>query len=103
MLGLCSTPSLGATSFFNPFVNMFNFGTLERHPNLKFRLAESAIRLDAFRRSGDGLPLQATIRAKEIRGHPPEGDAQRDFQAPGSLIRDKARLRSYRPGTRAGR
>jgi predicted TIM-barrel fold metal-dependent hydrolase len=33
----------GATSFFNPFVNMINFGTLERHPNLKFCLAESAI------------------------------------------------------------
>jgi len=35
--------SNGATSFFNPFVNMFNFGTLERHPRLKFCLAESAI------------------------------------------------------------
>ena len=35
--------SNGATSFFNPFVNMFNFGTLERHPKLKFCLAESAI------------------------------------------------------------
>lgn len=35
--------SNGATSFFNPFVNMFNFGTLERRPNLKFCLAESAI------------------------------------------------------------
>ena len=33
----------GATSFFNPFVNMINFGTLERHPKLKFCLAESAI------------------------------------------------------------
>jgi predicted TIM-barrel fold metal-dependent hydrolase len=33
----------GATSFFNPFVNLFNFGTLERHPKLKFCLAESAI------------------------------------------------------------
>ncbi|HWP56261.1 MAG TPA: amidohydrolase family protein [Candidatus Acidoferrales bacterium] len=33
----------GATSFFNPFVNLFNFGTLERHPNLKFCLAESGI------------------------------------------------------------
>jgi predicted TIM-barrel fold metal-dependent hydrolase len=35
--------SNGATSFFNPFVNMFNFGTLERHPTLKFCLAESGI------------------------------------------------------------
>jgi predicted TIM-barrel fold metal-dependent hydrolase len=35
--------SNGATSFFNPFVNLFNFGTLERHPKLKFCLAESAI------------------------------------------------------------
>ena len=35
--------SNGATSFFNPFVNMFTFGTLERHPKLKFCLAESAI------------------------------------------------------------
>jgi predicted TIM-barrel fold metal-dependent hydrolase len=35
--------SNGATSFFNPFVNMFNFGTLERHPKLRFCLAESAI------------------------------------------------------------
>jgi predicted TIM-barrel fold metal-dependent hydrolase len=35
--------SNGATSFFNPFVNMFNFGTLERRPTLKFCLAESAI------------------------------------------------------------
>jgi uncharacterized protein len=33
--------SNGATSFFNPFVNLFNFGTLERHPKLKFCLAES--------------------------------------------------------------
>ena len=35
--------SNGATSFFNPLVNMFNFGTLERHPKLKFCLAESGI------------------------------------------------------------
>src|SRR5438445_10535680 len=35
--------SNGATSFFNPFVNMFTFGTLERHPKLKFCLAEFAI------------------------------------------------------------
>jgi hypothetical protein len=33
--------SNGATSFFNPFVNLFNFGTLERHPKLRFCLAES--------------------------------------------------------------
>jgi uncharacterized protein len=31
----------GATAFFQPFVNMFTFGTLERHPGLKFVLAES--------------------------------------------------------------
>ena len=31
----------GATSFFNPFVNLFIFGTLERHPKLRFVLAES--------------------------------------------------------------
>jgi predicted TIM-barrel fold metal-dependent hydrolase len=35
--------SNGATSFFNPFVNMFNFGTLERHAELRFCLAESGI------------------------------------------------------------
>jgi predicted TIM-barrel fold metal-dependent hydrolase len=32
----------GATSFFEPFVNLFTFGTLERHPNLRFILGESA-------------------------------------------------------------
>lgn len=32
----------GATSFFEPFVNLFTFGTLERHPNLKFVCGESA-------------------------------------------------------------
>ena len=31
----------GATSFFEPFVNLFAFGTLERHPKLRFVLAES--------------------------------------------------------------
>jgi predicted TIM-barrel fold metal-dependent hydrolase len=31
----------GAQSFFEPFVNLFNFGTLERHPRLRFVLAES--------------------------------------------------------------
>jgi uncharacterized protein len=31
----------GSTSFFEPFVNLFTFGTLERHPNLKFVLGES--------------------------------------------------------------
>ena len=31
----------GATTFFLPFVFLFTFGTLERHPNLKFILAES--------------------------------------------------------------
>jgi predicted TIM-barrel fold metal-dependent hydrolase len=31
----------GATAFFEPFVNLFTFGTLERHPNLKFVLGES--------------------------------------------------------------
>ncbi len=33
----------GATSFFEPFVNLFTFGTLERHPNLRFVCGESAI------------------------------------------------------------
>lgn len=33
----------GATSFFEPFVNLFTFGTLERHPYLKFICGESAI------------------------------------------------------------
>jgi predicted TIM-barrel fold metal-dependent hydrolase len=32
----------GATTFFQPFVFLFTFGTLERHPNLKMILAESA-------------------------------------------------------------
>jgi uncharacterized protein len=32
----------GATTFFLPFVYLFTFGTLERHPNLKLILAESA-------------------------------------------------------------
>jgi uncharacterized protein len=32
----------GATSFFEPFVNLFTFGTLERHPKLKFICGESA-------------------------------------------------------------
>jgi predicted TIM-barrel fold metal-dependent hydrolase len=31
----------GATAFFEPFVNLFTFGTLERHPKLRFGLAES--------------------------------------------------------------
>jgi predicted TIM-barrel fold metal-dependent hydrolase len=31
----------GATSFFEPFVNLFTLGTLERHPKLKFVLGES--------------------------------------------------------------
>ena len=31
----------GSTSFYEPFVNMFAFGTLERHPRLKFLLGES--------------------------------------------------------------
>jgi predicted TIM-barrel fold metal-dependent hydrolase len=31
----------GATTFFQPFVFLFTFGTLERHPSLKFILAES--------------------------------------------------------------
>ncbi len=31
----------GATAFFQPFVNLFTFGTLERHPRLRFVLAES--------------------------------------------------------------
>ncbi|MEX2599385.1 MAG: amidohydrolase family protein [Dehalococcoidia bacterium] len=31
----------GGNAFFEPFVNLFTFGTLERHPNLKFVLAES--------------------------------------------------------------
>jgi uncharacterized protein len=31
----------GATAFFQPFVYLFTFGTLERHPDLKFILAES--------------------------------------------------------------
>jgi len=31
----------GATTFFQPFVFLFTFGTLERHPHLKFILAES--------------------------------------------------------------
>jgi predicted TIM-barrel fold metal-dependent hydrolase len=32
----------GATSFFEPFVNLFTFGALERHPKLKFICGESA-------------------------------------------------------------
>jgi predicted TIM-barrel fold metal-dependent hydrolase len=32
----------GATTFFQPFVFLFAFGTLERHPDLKLILAESA-------------------------------------------------------------
>ena len=32
----------GATTFFQPFVFLFTFGTLERHPDLKLILAESA-------------------------------------------------------------
>jgi uncharacterized protein len=32
----------GAMSFFEPFVNLFTFGTLERHPKLKFICGESA-------------------------------------------------------------
>ena len=32
----------GAQTFFQPFVFLFAFGTLERHPDLKFILAESA-------------------------------------------------------------
>jgi predicted TIM-barrel fold metal-dependent hydrolase len=65
--------SNGATSFFNPFVNMFNFGTLERHPRLKFCLAESAIGWIPFvvqemdyrykrqfeRKKSDDIPLKA--------------------------------------------
>jgi predicted TIM-barrel fold metal-dependent hydrolase len=31
----------GSTTFFQPFVNLFAFGILERHPNLRFVLAES--------------------------------------------------------------
>jgi predicted TIM-barrel fold metal-dependent hydrolase len=31
----------GSTSFYEPFVNLFAFGTLERHPKLKFVLGES--------------------------------------------------------------
>lgn len=31
----------GATSFYNPFVNLFAFGVLERHPGVRFVLAES--------------------------------------------------------------
>ena len=31
----------GATSFFEPFVNLFTLGTLERHPKLRFVLGES--------------------------------------------------------------
>ena len=31
----------GSTSFFEPFVNLFSFGTLERHPSLKLVLGES--------------------------------------------------------------
>jgi predicted TIM-barrel fold metal-dependent hydrolase len=31
----------GATSFFDPFVDLFALGTLDRHPNLKFVLGES--------------------------------------------------------------
>jgi predicted TIM-barrel fold metal-dependent hydrolase len=63
----------GATSFFLPFVNLFNFGTLERHPKLKFVLAESAIGWIPFvvqemdyryhrqfeRRRAEDIPLKA--------------------------------------------
>ena len=31
----------GATSFYDPFVNLFAFGVLERHPKVRFVLAES--------------------------------------------------------------
>jgi predicted TIM-barrel fold metal-dependent hydrolase len=31
----------GGNSFFEPFVNLFSFGTLERHPNLRFVCGES--------------------------------------------------------------
>lgn len=31
----------GATMFYEPFVALFSYGTLERHPNLRFVLAES--------------------------------------------------------------
>ena len=31
----------GGNSFFEPFVNLFTFGTLERHPNLRFVCGES--------------------------------------------------------------
>ena len=31
----------GSTTFFQPFVNLFTYGILERHPNLRFVLAES--------------------------------------------------------------
>lgn len=33
----------GSTSFFEPFVNLFTFGALERRPDLKFICGESAI------------------------------------------------------------
>ncbi len=33
--------SNGATMFYGPFVALFTYGTLERHPNLRFVLAES--------------------------------------------------------------
>jgi predicted TIM-barrel fold metal-dependent hydrolase len=31
----------GSTTFFQPFVNLFTYGILERHPNIRFVLAES--------------------------------------------------------------
>jgi hypothetical protein len=38
----------GATEFFEPFVNLVSFGVLERHPQLKFVLGESAIKWIPF-------------------------------------------------------
>lgn len=63
----------GAVSFFEPFVYLFTFGTLERHPGLRFILGESGTGWVPFvvqemdyryrgtperRRSPEGVPLK---------------------------------------------